>query len=202
MWPDPKSSGRMQLTSSLAAKSASFTRRRRRERSFWVAAGKRRCVVESVSVVGFGALGRVFVAAASPPPRTPGLRVRVLQGRGSMSGAAALGPSVGGYAASVAASREGQQLRVVQSPSFGVGLAGEPVGGQKGQLRRGPVAGTHNKQMQRARIHYKFVLCLGHRRVADLRRSAATMRYRALSDSASTRAEESDSESAESRQKR
>jgi hypothetical protein len=59
-----------------------------------------------------------------------------------------------------------------------------------------------NKQMQRARTGYKCVLCLAHRRVADLQRSAATMRYRALSDSASTRAEESDSESAESRQKR
>jgi hypothetical protein len=59
-----------------------------------------------------------------------------------------------------------------------------------------------NKQMQRARTGYKVVLCLAHRRVADLQRSAATMRYRALSDSASTRAEESDSESAESRQKR
>jgi hypothetical protein len=160
----------MQLTSSLAGKSASFTRRCRRERSFWSAASERRCVVQAVNVNGFAELGRVFVATASPPLRTLGSRVHGLRGRGAMSGAAALGSSVGGNAASAVASPEGHQLRVVRSPSLTVGLGGDVVGSLERQLRRVSVAGTHNKQMQRARTHYKFVLCLGHRRVADLQR--------------------------------
>jgi hypothetical protein len=34
--------------------------------------------------------------------------------------------------------------------------------------------------MQRARTHYKFVLCLGHRRVADLQRYAPIERQRSV----------------------
>jgi hypothetical protein len=61
----------------------------------------------------------------------------------------------------------------VLARSWDTSLAGRQIGAPM-KTTRTTVVPSANKQMQRARTGYKVVLCLAHRRVADLQRYAAT----------------------------
>jgi hypothetical protein len=96
MSPDPKEGSR--------AKSNAFALCRKQLRSRGAAAGEtfflsvggeRRCVVPSSSVIGFGALGRVFVSAARTPVARTAVSLRSLRSSVRRSGVPACRSSVG-----------------------------------------------------------------------------------------------------------
>jgi hypothetical protein len=66
MWPDPKSVGASKQASSLSLKTLRSRGAAATQSFFLSAGGERRYVVPSLSVIGFEALGRVFVFAARP----------------------------------------------------------------------------------------------------------------------------------------
>ena len=74
MWPDLKESRSVELAPSLALEDASFTRRNAWNRSL-IAGGERRCIVQGVSNIGFGELGRVFVYRGANAGRSYGRAV-------------------------------------------------------------------------------------------------------------------------------
>ena len=60
MWPDPEEGWCTEASVFARRQDSSFTRRNARNSLFDIG-GERRCVVQGVSGIGFGALGRVFV---------------------------------------------------------------------------------------------------------------------------------------------
>ena len=74
MWPDPERAGALKQASSLAAKTLRSRGAAPRKRSL-IAGGERRCVVQGVSGVGFGAFGRVFVYRGANAGRSYGRTV-------------------------------------------------------------------------------------------------------------------------------
>ena len=74
MWPDPERAGALKQASSLAAKTLRSRGAAPRKRSL-IAGGERRCVVQGVSNIGFGELGRVFVYRGANAGRKYGCAV-------------------------------------------------------------------------------------------------------------------------------
>ena len=149
-------------TPSLAVKTLRFRGAAAAYAFFLSAGGKRRCVVPGANVIGFGALGRVFVfrGANAARTRTPAPdRLSSLERRCTRRRAAdraAVAPLAQWQA------MKAHQLRYVQSPLFSVGRGVESIAGQMSRGRGSSVAGAHNKLLQRTVIPRHVRACGAH----------------------------------------
>ena len=74
MWPDPEQGWCTEASVFACRQDSSFTRRNARNRIL-ISSGERRCIVQGVSGIGFGALGRVFVYRGANAGRSYGRTV-------------------------------------------------------------------------------------------------------------------------------